>query len=82
MNVSLIRLSIFVRYSFSLQLAESMLPLFDPTVQPSAMSNGKDASLVPVFKEPKIYSGLLPGTEKRYILSAQSKYLFTIYLSL
>ncbi|CAB3977510.1 Cilia- and flagella-associated 61, partial [Paramuricea clavata] len=40
-------------------LAESMLPLFDPTVQPSA--NGKDASLVPVFKEPKINSGLLPG---------------------
>ena len=38
-----------------------MLPLFDPTLQPSHMPNEKDATLIPVFKQPKIYSGLLPG---------------------
>ena len=38
-----------------------MLPLFDPTLQPSAIASAKDGSLIPIFKEPKIYSALLPG---------------------
>ncbi|XP_028417535.1 cilia- and flagella-associated protein 61-like [Dendronephthya gigantea] len=42
-------------------LAESMMPLFDPTLQSSTITKDNEASLVPVFKEPKIFSAILPG---------------------
>ena len=56
-----------------------MLPLFDPTLQPSDISNEKDATLIPAFKEPKIYSGLLPGNARCCISAIAFKYR-TIHL--
>ena len=43
------------------KLAMSMLPLFDPTLEQSLLHDVKEANLIPVFKEPKIWAGTLPG---------------------
>lgn len=42
-------------------LALSMLTLFDPIMEQSSIYNENEANLIPVFKEPKMSAGMLPG---------------------
>ena len=38
-----------------------MLTLFDPIMEQSSIYNENEANLIPVFKEPKMSAGMLPG---------------------
>jgi len=44
-----------------LQLATEMLRLFDPTMEPQSAPPEEALNLIPIYRNPKIQGGLLPG---------------------
>ena len=44
----------------------SMLPLFDPTLEQSVIYDEREVNLIPVFKEPKMSAGMLPGMSSHF----------------
>lgn len=48
---------------FFLQLATEMLRLFDPTMEPQTAPPEETLNLIPIYRNPKIQGGVLPGND-------------------
>ncbi|KAM4041905.1 cilia- and flagella-associated protein 61 isoform 2-T2 [Anomaloglossus baeobatrachus] len=53
--------SYFSSKEIGVQLAATMLPLFDPTLEPIREPSPECDKLIPIYKGPKIQGGLVPG---------------------
>ncbi|XP_075123727.1 cilia- and flagella-associated protein 61 [Leptodactylus fuscus] len=51
----------FSSKEIGVQLAATMLPLFDPTLEPTGEPSRECDKLIPIYKGPTIQGGLLPG---------------------
>ena len=58
--------SLLFKFHFCLQLANSMLTLFDPTLEPELEPPQDLLKLIPMYRSPKIQGGILPG---RYLIT-------------
>lgn len=50
-------------FVFFLQLATEMLRLFDPTMEPQTAPPEETLNLIPIYRNPKIQGGVLPGND-------------------
>ncbi|XP_073413522.1 cilia- and flagella-associated protein 61 isoform X1 [Dendrobates tinctorius] len=53
--------SYFSAKEIGVQLAATMLPLFDPTLEPISEPSPECDRLIPIYKGPKMQGGLVPG---------------------
>lgn len=54
---------IFVNFfHYLMQLATEMLRLFDPTLDQQTAPPEESLNLIPIYRNPKIQGGILPGT--------------------
>ena len=64
MNCScIIQLFILIE-QFLCQLSESLLNMFDPTLENSLNESLLDEKLIPVYQKPKMFNAQLPGNHK------------------
>lgn len=56
-------------FFYLLQLASEMLRLFDPTMDPQTTPAEETLNLIPIYRNPKIQGGTLPG--KSFSMTSQ-----------
>lgn len=60
---------IFVNFfHYLMQLATEMLRLFDPTLDQQTAPPEESLNLIPIYRNPKIQGGILPGTSVLSVL--------------